>query len=190
MVRPLKVAGVLGGFNIFALVRGGGTSGQSGAVALGIAKALAAHEPGVEGILRKGDSILTFLKSELDLYGHTAKLMRRDPRMVERKKTGPAKARKRVRSTPFDVSRYSLVFTHSTHGSSASYRLLAHLVSRIFGGDEPVFLFLVVSPTMRNLHIISECSPNLPFFITTSEWGRQKKIRNRDSKWPVRYMNE
>jgi small subunit ribosomal protein S9 len=66
VVRPLKVAGVLGGFNIFALVRGGGTSGQSGAVALGIAKALAAHEPAVENVLRKGES-----KCHLFLLSHS-----------------------------------------------------------------------------------------------------------------------
>lgn len=77
VIRPLKIAGVLGGYNVFALVRGGGTSGQSGAVALGLAKGIAAHEPAVEAVLRR------------------AKLMRRDPRMVERKKTGMPKARKR-----------------------------------------------------------------------------------------------
>ncbi|TFK73912.1 SSU ribosomal protein S9P [Pluteus cervinus] len=77
IVRPLKVAGVLGAYNVFALTRGGGTTGQSGALAHGIAKGLAAHEPELEVLLRR------------------AKLMRRDPRMVERKKTGMAKARKR-----------------------------------------------------------------------------------------------
>jgi small subunit ribosomal protein S9 len=44
VVRPLKVAGLLGAYNIFALVRGGGTSGQSGAVTQGVAKGLAAQE--------------------------------------------------------------------------------------------------------------------------------------------------
>ncbi|EGN99684.1 hypothetical protein SERLA73DRAFT_88269 [Serpula lacrymans var. lacrymans S7.3] len=77
VIRPLKLTGLLGAYNVFAIVRGGGVSGQSGAVAHGIAKGLAAHEPAIEMILRK------------------AKLMRRDPRMVERKKTGMAKARKR-----------------------------------------------------------------------------------------------
>ena len=79
LTRPLKLAGVLGGYNVFILVRGGGTTGQSGAIAHGIAKGLAAHEPQISEVLRK------------------AKLLRRDPRMVERKKTGLAKARKRVR---------------------------------------------------------------------------------------------
>lgn len=77
ITRPFKVAGVLGAYNVFALVRGGGTSGQSGALAHGIAKALVAHEPKLDLVLRR------------------AKLLRRDPRMVERKKTGLAKARKR-----------------------------------------------------------------------------------------------
>ncbi|EAU91037.2 SSU ribosomal protein S9P [Coprinopsis cinerea okayama7 len=77
ITRPLKVAGVLGKYNIFAIVRGGGTTGQSGALAHGIAKGIVAHEPDLETLFRK------------------AKLTRRDPRMVERKKTGLAKARKR-----------------------------------------------------------------------------------------------
>jgi len=76
-VRPLKLAGVLGAFNVFAIVRGGGTTGQAGALAHGIAQGIVAHVPEVDPILRK------------------AKLMKRDPRMVERKKTGLAKARKR-----------------------------------------------------------------------------------------------
>lgn len=54
VIRPLQLAGVLGAFNVFALVRGGGTSGQAGAVSLGLARGLAAHLPDVESILRKG----------------------------------------------------------------------------------------------------------------------------------------
>ncbi|KAL5507409.1 MRPS9 [Sanghuangporus vaninii] len=76
VLRPFQLAGLLGAYNVFAIVRGGGISGQAGAVANGIAKGLAAHVPDVELILRR------------------AKLLRRDPRMVERKKTGRAKARK------------------------------------------------------------------------------------------------
>ncbi|KAG9127498.1 37S ribosomal protein S9, mitochondrial [Ceratobasidium sp. 392] len=78
-LRPLKVTGLLGAYNVFALARGGGVSGQAGAVAHGIAKALAAHAPHVKPILVKD----------------TDDGLRRDPRMVERKKTGLAKARKR-----------------------------------------------------------------------------------------------
>ncbi|KAG8762328.1 37S ribosomal protein S9, mitochondrial [Ceratobasidium sp. 428] len=76
-LRPLQVTGLLGAYNVFVLVRGGGVSGQASAVAHGIAKALAAHAPHVKSILVKDDGL------------------RRDPRMVERKKTGLAKARKR-----------------------------------------------------------------------------------------------
>ncbi|KIK09931.1 hypothetical protein K443DRAFT_671249 [Laccaria amethystina LaAM-08-1] len=77
ITRPLKVAGMLGKYNVFSLVRGGGTTGQSGALAHGIAKGIVAHEPDLETMFRR------------------TKLTRRDPRMVERKKTGLAKARKR-----------------------------------------------------------------------------------------------
>lgn len=54
VIRPFKVTGLLGAYNVFAIVRGGGTTGQSGAVTLGVAKGLAAHLPEVEPILRKG----------------------------------------------------------------------------------------------------------------------------------------
>ena len=97
IVRPFKLTGLLGAYNVFAIVRGGGTTGQSGAVAHGIAKGLAAHVPDVEPILKRcayphlHSSISCFLTLA------SAKLVRRDPRMVERKKTGLAKARKRVR---------------------------------------------------------------------------------------------
>jgi len=77
VTRPLKVAGALGKYNIFAIVRGGGTTGQSGALAHGVAKGIVGHEPELEAMFRR------------------AKLTWRDPRMVERKKTGLAKARKR-----------------------------------------------------------------------------------------------
>ncbi|KAG0703218.1 ribosomal protein S9/S16-domain-containing protein, partial [Suillus ampliporus] len=79
VIHPLKLLGSLSGYNIFAIVHGGGTSGQSGVLAHGIAKGLLVHEPAVATILRKGDETL-----------------RCDPRMVERKKPGLAKARKRV----------------------------------------------------------------------------------------------
>ncbi|KAG6833535.1 hypothetical protein H0H87_005186 [Tephrocybe sp. NHM501043] len=77
IMRPFKVAGVVGAYNVFAIVRGGGTTGQSGALSHGIAKGLVIHEASLQPILKK------------------AQLTRRDPRMVERKKTGMAKARKR-----------------------------------------------------------------------------------------------
>lgn len=54
VLRPLKLAGLLGAFNVFSLVRGGGVSGQSGAIALAVAKGCVAHVPEVEPILKKG----------------------------------------------------------------------------------------------------------------------------------------
>jgi small subunit ribosomal protein S9 len=53
-IRPLQVTGLLGAYNVFSLVRGGGVSGQAGALAHGIAKALAAHASHVKPILVKG----------------------------------------------------------------------------------------------------------------------------------------
>ena len=64
IIRPLKVAGLLGAYNIFAIVCGGGTSGQSGAVAHGVSKALVAHAPEVEDLLRQG----TFPTSPMTIW--------------------------------------------------------------------------------------------------------------------------
>jgi small subunit ribosomal protein S9 len=57
VIRPFKITGTLGAYNVFAITRGGGTTGQSGAVALGIARGLAIHDSSVEAILRKGTHI-------------------------------------------------------------------------------------------------------------------------------------
>ena len=65
------------GFDFHISVLGGGVSGQSGAVQLGIARALVEIDPTIRPVLRK-DGLLT-----------------RDPRMVERKKPGQPKARRR-----------------------------------------------------------------------------------------------
>ncbi|MFC1726285.1 30S ribosomal protein S9 [candidate division KSB1 bacterium] len=75
--KPFKVTETENKFDVFVNVRGGGISGQAGAIQLGIARALLKYEEK--------------LKDELKAY----KLLTRDPRMVERKKYGQKKARKR-----------------------------------------------------------------------------------------------
>jgi small subunit ribosomal protein S9 len=57
ITRPLRVAAVLGKYNVFAIVRGGGTTGQSGALAHGISKGVVAHEPDFEALFRRGQCI-------------------------------------------------------------------------------------------------------------------------------------
>lgn len=63
-------------FDIFVTVLGGGLSGQAGAVRHGISRALDAYNPDFRKVLR------------------AAGFMTRDPRVVERKKYGRAKARR------------------------------------------------------------------------------------------------
>ncbi len=75
--RPLKATNTLGSYSINANVVGGGTTGQAGAVRLGVARALVSINEEFRPLLRKED------------------LLTRDPRMVERKKYGQPKARKR-----------------------------------------------------------------------------------------------
>jgi len=76
-VEPLKATNLLNKFDISANVSGGGKSGQAGAVRHGISRALAKLDESTRQILRK-EGFLT-----------------RDPRVVERKKPGQPKARKR-----------------------------------------------------------------------------------------------
>ncbi|MEE9289111.1 MAG: 30S ribosomal protein S9 [Bacteroidota bacterium] len=77
ILRPLMVTETMGKYNVTANVEGGGTSGQAGAICLGIARALTSVDNALRPTLRK-EGLLT-----------------RDPRMVERKKYGQKKARKR-----------------------------------------------------------------------------------------------
>jgi small subunit ribosomal protein S9 len=72
---PLSLTDTIGKFDIHALVDGGGTSGQAGAIRLGIAKALLQFNNELRPALKK------------------AGLLRRDSRIKERKKYGQKGAR-------------------------------------------------------------------------------------------------
>ncbi|SPC61621.1 related to MRPS9 - mitochondrial ribosomal protein, small subunit [Ustilago sp. UG-2017b] len=86
---PLKLTSTLGSYNIFALTRGGGKSGQAGAIAHALANAIVA-ETGNSLPMEKGLPVKKYVKDVLAKDG----VLKRDPRMVERKKTGKLKARK------------------------------------------------------------------------------------------------
>jgi small subunit ribosomal protein S9 len=74
---PLITLDKQGDFDVAVNVRGGGNTGQAGAISLGIARALQKHEAEWRGDLKK------------------AGLLKRDPREKERKKTGQPGARKK-----------------------------------------------------------------------------------------------
>jgi small subunit ribosomal protein S9 len=77
MIRqPLEAARRESEFDVVCTVEGSGLSGQAGAIRHGIARALVAFEPDVRAALKPG------------------KFLTRDPRAVERKKYGRAKARR------------------------------------------------------------------------------------------------
>ncbi len=77
VMLPFSATETSGKYDVVANVKGGGLTGQAGAIRLGIARALV--------------DISQELKAKLRATG----LMTRDPRMVERKKYGQKKARKR-----------------------------------------------------------------------------------------------
>lgn len=74
--QPFQVAGRDAQYDVVCTVKGGGLSGQAGAVKHGIAQALSKFEPALRSAVK------------------AAGFLTRDPRVVERKKYGRAKARK------------------------------------------------------------------------------------------------
>jgi len=74
--QPFEVANRKNQFDVYSTVKGGGLSGQAGAVRHGIAKALTLFEPELRDPLKKGG------------------FLTRDSRVVERKKYGRRKARR------------------------------------------------------------------------------------------------
>ena len=75
--EPLKVTGHEGNFDVTIRVHGGGLTGQSDAVRMGLSRAIVEHDEELRGALREKG------------------MLTRDPRQVERKKPGRPKARKR-----------------------------------------------------------------------------------------------
>ncbi len=75
--QPLEVAELGDKLDVWATVRGGGNSGQAGAIRHGIARALVEYDETLRAPMRK------------------AGFLTRDAREVERKKVGLRKARKR-----------------------------------------------------------------------------------------------
>lgn len=74
--QPFEVANRVNEFDVVCTVKGGGLSGQAGAIKHGISKALNEYEPELRDCLKK------------------AGFLTRDDRTVERKKYGKAKARR------------------------------------------------------------------------------------------------
>lgn len=77
VTAPLKAVKALGSYNVYVNVKGGGHTGQAGAIRLGVARALVAADGKSEPLLRD------------------AGYLTRDARKVERKKYGHRKARRR-----------------------------------------------------------------------------------------------
>lgn len=81
VMQPLAATNSSAKYDIIANIRGGGLTGQAGALRHGISRALVSAEPAFKDLLRK-QGFLT-----------------RDPRMKERKKYGQKGARKRFQWT-------------------------------------------------------------------------------------------
>ena len=77
LLQPFAETKNIGNFDIFCTVKGGGSTGQAGAIRHGISRALDQHSPELHVLLSRGG------------------FLTRDSRTVERKKYGQKKARKR-----------------------------------------------------------------------------------------------
>ena len=78
VTRPLEITQVSNNYDVKCSVKGGGLSGQAGAIILGISKALIAHDENLKKNLKKD------------------KLTTRDSRVVERKKIRSSKSSKKL----------------------------------------------------------------------------------------------
>jgi small subunit ribosomal protein S9 len=76
IAQPFEAAERVDAFDVYCTVKGGGLSGQAGAVRHGISRALTYFEPSLRGVLKAGG------------------FLTRDSRVVERKKYGRKKARR------------------------------------------------------------------------------------------------
>ena len=76
VTRPLEVTDVMTTYDVKCSVKGGGLSGQAGAIIHGLSRALVIHDENLKNTLKK------------------EKLVTRDSRVVERKKYGRRKARR------------------------------------------------------------------------------------------------
>ena len=86
--QPLEAVGQLNDFDIYVTVKGGGISGQAGAVRLGIARALVQYDE--HDVPSDAEPSSTSHRRKLRALG----LLTRDSRRVERKKVGLHKARR------------------------------------------------------------------------------------------------
>jgi len=77
ILEPLKLTNTLNKFDIIASIKGGGMTGQAGAMRLGLARALTNFDEENKTVLKKADCL------------------KRDPRMKERKKPGQKGARRK-----------------------------------------------------------------------------------------------
>lgn len=76
LMKPLEIAGLQAAMDMTVVVKGGGVTGQTGAVQLGLARALVGYQPELRSAMRR------------------AGLLTRDAREKERKKPGLKRARK------------------------------------------------------------------------------------------------
>jgi small subunit ribosomal protein S9 len=75
--QPLTLAEMMGKFDLYVTVKGGGPAGQASAIRMGLSRALLAYNEELKSMLRRSG------------------LLTRDPRMKERKKPGLMGARRR-----------------------------------------------------------------------------------------------
>jgi len=96
VMQPLVALDVADRFDIVVTVKGGGASGQAGAIRHGVTRALIAYNEATDGEDGEGGSSGSGGASSWRRMLRKEGFVTRDPRSVERKKVGRHKARKKV----------------------------------------------------------------------------------------------
>ena len=65
---PLKVTQRMNKYNVWALVQGGGVTGQAESITLALARAILVHEPALKPVLRRGKTIQPDLRTTIDFF--------------------------------------------------------------------------------------------------------------------------
>lgn len=93
VVWPLSITERLDKYNVWATVKGGGTTGQAEAITLALARALLVHEPGLKPALRKGMFFVFSLYINLTSTNSNAQLVRLPSMLVVWKGRSPVISR-------------------------------------------------------------------------------------------------
>lgn len=147
-VWALKATQRLDKYNVWALARGGGTTGQADAISLGCAKALLVHEPALKPALRRGEFACCFLTNIL-LTPRQPKSSPETPEELRERSPANSKPARCLPGSSGNVP-YSVPYLCKIPLSMAAcQQLLAHLTFHVFPPRQANRAFCAKMPVCR-----------------------------------------